>query len=127
MTRKYIRTELAPLPIGCYSQAVLVNETLYLAGQIPLNPLTGKLHGETFSEQLIQVCHNISGVLDAVNADFSKIVRLTVYLRNFEEDYRLVNDGLSQFFNDPYPARTTIGVAHLPLNALVEIEAIAVL
>ena len=118
--------ELAPTPKGCYEQAVSSDNTLYLAGQIGLNPETGQLVGEGFVEQFTQVLQNMLSVLQAAGSDLSKVVKLTVYLSNFEQDYAQVDTVMGQFFIAPFPARTTIGVAQLPLNSLVEVDAIAV-
>ena len=123
--RDYVKTELAPIPRGCYEQAVSFNNTLYLAGQIPLDPVTGQLVGDDFAVQLRQIFQNISSVLQAAGSDFSKVLKLTVYLSNFEQDYPKVDSVMNELFIAPFPARTTIGVAKLPLNSLVEVDAIA--
>lgn len=124
--RDYVKTELAPTPRGCYEQAVSFNNTLYLAGQIGLDPVSGQLVTESFEAQLTQIFQNISSVLQAAGSDLSKVLKLTVYLGNFDQDYLKVDSIMSQFFNAPFPARTTIGVAKLPLNSFVEVDAIAV-
>ena len=122
--RKYVTTELAPTPRGCYSQAVSSDNILYHAGQIGLDPLTGQLSGQDFEAQFTQILENTSAIAQAAGSDLTKVVKLTVYLKNFDEDYPKVDNVMSKFFEAPYPARTTIGVAQLPANALVEVDAI---
>jgi len=125
--RDYVKTALAPTPKGCYEQAVSFNNTLYLAGQIPLDPATGQLVADDFETQLSQIFQNILSVLQAAGSDFGKVLKLTVYLSHFDQDYPKVDSVMSQFFVAPFPARTTIGVAQLPLNSLVEVDAVAAL
>ncbi len=119
-----IQTALAPRPIGAYSQAVVVDDVVYLSGQIAIDPATGELVGQTFEEQIKQVFLNMAAVLSAAGGELSQIVKLTIYLKNFAEDYPKLNEGMVNFFFDNYPARTTIGVSALPKNALVEIDAV---
>jgi 2-iminobutanoate/2-iminopropanoate deaminase len=122
--RRYVTTELAPTPKGCYSQAVSSDNILYHAGQLGLDPVTGQMSGPDFETQFTQILENISAVAQAADSDLTQVIKLTVYLKNFDEDYPKVDGVMSQFFEIPYPARTTIGVAQLPANALVEVDAI---
>lgn len=122
--REFVKTELAPIPKGSYSQAVSIDKTLYLAGQIGTDPATGELAAD-FAAQLKQIFLNMAAVLQAAGSDLSKVVKLTVYLQNFDQDYLNLDGIMNAFFNEPFPARTTIGVAQLPRNAVVEVDAIA--
>lgn len=123
--RKIISSEKAPSAIGSYSQAVEALNTLYLSGQIPLDPKTMELVTGTVLEQVRQIFENMKMVLEAWNSNLDDVVKLTVYLTNLS-DVVAVNEGIAQCFNSPFPARTTIQVSALPKNATVEIEAIAV-
>ncbi|MCD6046529.1 MAG: RidA family protein [Gammaproteobacteria bacterium] len=123
----FVQTELAPKAIGCYSQAVSEGKTLYLSGQIALDPVSGQLIGETFEAQLIQVLTNISSVLQAGSSDLTQVLKLTVYIKNFAEDYPKLNGVMENFFQAPFPARSAVGVAALPKDALVEVDAIALI
>ncbi len=123
--RKVIQTENAPAAIGSYSQAVEAGNTLYLAGQIPMNPKTMALVEGDMKKQVAQIFENMKHVLEAANSQLDDVVKLTVYLTNLS-DVAAVNEGIATYFKPPYPARTTIQVSALPKNAVVEIEAIAV-
>ena len=125
--RKIIQSALVPRPIGVYSQAVQVDSTVYLSGQIGMNAATGDLEGDTFEIQLQQIFTNMTALMRAAGGEVSQIVKLTVYLRNFDEDYPKLDEKMRDFFFAEAPARTTVGVAALPKNALVEIDAIATL
>jgi len=124
--KQYIQTELAPQPLGCYSQAILSNHTLYLAGQLGLDPETLDLP-DTVEAQLEQIFLNMASVIQAAGGDLKDIVKLTVYLKDYPRDRKCVDEVMDKYFDPPYPVRTTIGVAALPRDALVEIDAIAVL
>lgn len=124
--RKSITTEKAPAAIGSYSQAVISGNTLYLAGQIPMNPKTMGLVEGDMSKHVAQIFENMKGVLEAAKGDLDDVVKLTVYLINLS-DVVAVNEGIAQYFKQPFPARTTIQVSALPKNAMVEIDAIAVI
>lgn len=126
MTKAILHTDLAPQAIGPYSQAVWHGETLYLSGQIALEPQSGAFHNEDFATELKQILANIQGVLTAAGGDLSHLVKLTIYLIDFN-DFPLLNALLTEALPQPYPARTTVAVAALPKNARVEIEAIAVI
>ncbi len=121
--KKIISTDLAPKAIGPYSQGVSIGSLAFFSGQIPLDPKTGEMVGSTVEEQTIQVLKNIEGMLSAVNADFSKIVKTTIFLTTMN-DFAKVNEIYAQKFKSDPPARSTVAVAGLPRGAKVEIEVI---
>jgi reactive intermediate/imine deaminase len=123
MSRKIISTDKAPKAIGTYSQAVRVDNIVYLSGQIPLVTETMSLVSEDFSAQLHQVLHNLAAVADAADANLNDIVKLNVYLTNLD-NFPVVNEVMAEYFQQPYPARAAIGVSALPKGAQVEIDAI---
>ena len=123
---KIIHSEKAPKAIGPYSQAVLAGNTLYLSGQTPLDPSTGKLVEGDISAQARQVFENLAAVLAAADAGFAHVARVGIYLTDLG-NFAAVNEVMKQYFAEPYPARSTIGVAALPLGAAVEIDLVAVL
>jgi reactive intermediate/imine deaminase len=112
----------APRAIGAYSQAIRAGSTIYLSGQIGLDPET-MLLAEGIDAQVRRVFLNLQAVAAAAGGDLNDIVKLTVYLTDLS-DFPRVNDIMADFFRQPYPARATIGVAALPRNALVEIDAV---
>src|SRR5690606_35648415 len=124
-TMTIIHSEKAPKAIGPYSQAVLAGNTLYLSGQTPLDPSTGKLVEGDISAQARQVFENLKAVLAAADAGFADVVRVGIYLTDLG-NFAAVNEVMKQYFAEPYPARSTIGVASLPLGAAVEIDLVAV-
>ena len=124
--RSIIRTDSAPKAIGPYSQAVRAGDTLYLSGQIPLDPATGELVGGDIAAQTRRVFENLKAVLAAGDASFGDVVRVGIYLTDLG-NFAVVNDVMKQYFTEPYPARSTIGVAALPRGAAVEIDVVAVL
>ena len=126
MEKTIIKTTQAPQAIGPYSQAVQVGNMLFAAGQIPLNPATGELVTESFEAQVRQVLKNIEGVLQAVGANFSNVVKTTVFLKDMAQ-FAEMNAIYAQYFTENPPARSTIQVARLPKDADIEIEVIAVL
>ncbi len=123
--RKTINTFSAPMAIGTYSQAIQVGKTVYLSGQIPLDPDTMNLIEGDFTAQIMQIFENLKSVAEAAGGSLKDIVKLTVFLLDFA-NFPAVNVVMQQYFQEPFPARTTIGVAALPKNALVEIDAIMV-
>ena len=125
MTRKAIATPSAPSALGTYSQAIRAGDTVYLSGQIPLDPESMKLVSGT-REQIHQVFRNLRAVANAADSDFGDLVKLNVYLIDLA-DFALVNEVMAEYFDEPYPARAAIGVASLPLGARVEMEGILVL
>ena len=118
-----IATEKAPQAIGTYSQAVKVGNTVYLSGQIPLDPKTMTMISDDFSEQVVQVFENLTAVCHAAGGDMSDIVKLNIFLTDLSH-FATVNEIMSRYFNQPYPARAAIGVKQLPKDALVEMDGI---
>ncbi len=125
MSKTIINTPNAPGAIGTYSQAVNVNGTVYLSGQIALDPQTMELVQGT-REQIDRVFRNLRAVAQAAGGDLSHIVKLTIYLSDLA-NFPLVNEVMSTYFHEPYPARAAIGVAALPKGSEVEIEGLMVL
>lgn len=126
MSIKSIHTDNAPAAIGPYSQAITDGHTVYVSGQIPINPATGEFAGATIEEQAKQSLTNISNILKAAGTDMSHVVKTTVLLKNIQ-DFGAMNEVYATFFTAPYPARSAFQAADIPKGALVEIEAIAVL
>ena len=122
--RKVVSTKKAPGTIGPYSQAVEVNGTLYISGQVPINPETGKLSGDTITEQTEQVLKNIRFVVNAAGYSMKEIVKTTCMLQDIN-DFAEMNKAYEKFFPDNPPARAAYEVAKLPLNVKIEIDAIA--
>jgi len=122
----FIATKEAPHAIGPYSQAVRSGNTLYLSGQIPLDPATGNLIEGDFAAQSRRVFDNLRAVLRAAGAEFRDVTRATVYLTDLD-NFQTLNSIYAQYFGDHKPARSTVGVAQLPRGAAVEIDLIAVI
>jgi reactive intermediate/imine deaminase len=126
MTAKtIIETDAAPAAIGPYSQAVRAGATVYLSGQIPLDPSTQQVVGDAFELQAKQVFDNLDAVARAAGGTLADIVKLTVYLTDLGR-FAEVNEIMSGYFDAPYPARAAIGVAALPRGVQIEIDAILV-
>lgn len=126
MTRKIIHSDRAPKAIGPYSQAVRCGNTVYLSGQTPIDPATGKLVEGSIEVQTTRIFENLKAVVTAAGGSFDQIARVGIYLTdlaNFVE----VNKVMASYFSEPYPARSTIGVAQLPMGSPVEIDAVLVL
>ncbi|MEY3107409.1 MAG: hypothetical protein RIT35_1587 [Pseudomonadota bacterium] len=123
MSKEIIHTDKAPKAIGTYSQAVKVDRTVYLSGQIPLVPETMSIIDGDISDQITQVFENLKAVANAAGGDFSDIVKLNVFLTDLS-NFPLVNEIMGHYFQEPYPARAAIGVAALPKNVAVEMDAI---
>ena len=122
--KNIIHTEEAPAAIGPYSQACLVNGTLYISGQIPVDPATGKLV-EGIDKETHQVMKNLQAILHKAGMDFSNAVKTTIFLKNMD-DFAVVNEIYASYFdNGQYPARVTVQVSCLPKNVDVEISMIA--
>ena len=119
---KAISTRDAPGAIGTYSQAVRAGDTVYLSGQIPLDPKTMQIV-EGFDNQVKRVFDNLRAVCRAAGGDFNQVVRVTVYLTDLA-NFAKVNEIMATYFSEPYPARAAVGVASLPRAAAVEIDAI---
>jgi len=127
MTNKaIIHSEQAPEAIGTYSQAVKVNSTVYLSGQIPLNPETMTLVEGDFAAQAHQVFKNLNEVCLAANGTLQDVVKLNLYLTDLS-NFPIVNEVMAQYFSEPYPARAAVGVSELPKGAVVEADGIMVL
>ena len=122
---KPISTPDAPAAIGTYSQAVRAGDTVYLSGQIPLDPKTMQLV-EGFENQVKRVFDNLRAVCRAAGGDFDRVVRITVYLVDLG-NFAKLNEIMATCFKEPYPARVAIGVASLPRGAQVEVDAVLVL
>lgn len=126
MTREVIATKNAPGAIGAYSQAVKAGNTVYVSGQIPLVPATMEVVEGDVVANIRQVFENLKAVCEASGGSLQDIVKLTVYLTDLK-DFGDVNEVMAEFFKEPYPARAAIGVAQLPKDVPVEVDAIMVL
>jgi reactive intermediate/imine deaminase len=127
MTNKaIISTEQAPAAIGTYSQAIKVNNTVYLSGQIPLVPETMQMVEGDFAAQAEQVFMNLQAVCRAANGDLQDIVKLNIYLTDLSH-FPMVNEIMGRFIKQPYPARAAIGVKELPRGAMIEADGIMVI
>ena len=126
MTKQIISTERAPQAIGTYSQAVRAGDTVYLSGQIPLDPATMTLVDGDIDAQIHRVFDNLAAVAEAAGGSFRDVVKLNVFLTDLGHFAR-VNDIMAEYFQQPYPARAAIGVAALPRGAGVEMDAVLVL
>jgi 2-iminobutanoate/2-iminopropanoate deaminase len=124
MTRQAISTSNAPAAVGPYSQAIVVGELVFCAGQGAIDPTTQELRRGTIEEETERTLRNLEAVLDAAGATFADVVKTTVFLADIN-DFAAMNDVYARFFPDPPPARTTVEVAALPKGFKVEIEAIA--
>lgn len=120
-----IKTGAAPQAIGVYSQAIKSGNTVYLSGQIPLDPHTAELITTSIEAQVEQVFKNLAAVAEAADGSLNHIVKLTVFLTDLS-DFPIINATMAKYFNDPYPARSTIEVSALPKGAAVEVEAVMV-
>ena len=120
--RRAIETGDAPEPIGPYSQALVAQGVLYCSGQVPLDPETGELIEGGIAEQARRCLQNLAAVCQAAGARLEDAARMTVYLTEME-DFPTVNEVYAEFFSEPFPVRSTVGVAALPMGALVEIDA----
>ncbi|MCY4350199.1 MAG: RidA family protein [Thiotrichales bacterium] len=125
MTRQAIATSSAPSAIGTYSQAIRAGDTVYLSGQIPLDPQTMELVSPDARAQIHQVFRNLGAVAQAAGSDFDDLVKLNIYLTDLT-DFPLVNEVMAEYFDEPYPARAAIGVSSLPKGARVEMEGVLV-
>lgn len=123
MSREIIATDKAPQAIGTYSQAVKVSNTVYLSGQIPLDPNTMEVVGGDMRAQINRVFENLQAVAQASGGSLDKFVKLNIFLTDLSH-FPLVNEIMAQYFSEPYPARAAIGVASLPKDVGVEMDAI---
>ncbi|MES1942717.1 endoribonuclease L-PSP [Salinisphaera sp. PC39] len=126
MTREILYTESAPAAIGPYSQGVKVGDTLYLSGQIPLDPATQDLVAGDIADQVRRVFDNLAAVAEAGGARLTDAVKVHFYLTDIG-DFAAVNEVMAEYFSEPYPARAAVGVAALPKGAQVEADAILVI
>jgi len=126
MAKQIIHTDAAPKAIGTYSQAVKVGNTVYLSGQIPLDPASMNLVDGDISAQITRVFENLKAVAQAAGGELSDVVKLNVFLTDLNH-FALVNEIMAGYFQQPYPARAAIGVASLPKGAPVEMDAIMVI
>ena len=125
MSRQVIHTENAPAAIGTYSQAILVGNTLYLSGQIGLDPYSMELV-EGIEAQIRRVFDNLKAVCEVAGGSLADIAKLNIFLTDLS-NFQLVNQIMGEYFAQPYPARAALGVASLPKNALVEMDGIVII
>jgi 2-iminobutanoate/2-iminopropanoate deaminase len=123
--KKIVNTSKAPAAIGPYSQAVQMNGTLYVSGQIPINPETGKLVEGDIAAQTEQVFRNISAILESAGYEFSDVVKSTCLLSDMA-NFKAMNEVYGRYYSENQPARAAFAARELPLGALIEIETIAV-
>ncbi|WP_428311630.1 RidA family protein [Hydrocarboniphaga sp.] len=126
MSRRIIHTDNAPAAIGTYSQAVACGNTVYLSGQIPLDPKTMQLVNATIEDEIHQVFKNLAAVAEAAGASLTHVAKLNVYLTDLTH-FPKVNEIMGKYFSQPYPARAAVGVAALPKGARVEADAVLVI
>lgn len=122
--RDIVLTDKGPKPIGPYSQAVRSNGFLYLSGQVALDPKSGELVGSDVAQQTQQTLENVKGILEAAGSNLHHVVKTTVFLKDIN-DFAAMNETYAKYFPSAPPARSTVQVARLPKDALVEIEVIA--
>jgi len=123
VTRSIITTPKAPQAIGTYSQAVKCGSTVYVSGQIPLDPATAQLVAGDMEAQIRRVFDNLQAIVQAAGGDFSQVAKLNVFLVDLAH-FQLVNKVMSEYFREPYPARAALGVAALPKGAQVEMDCV---
>lgn len=126
MSSTVVSTPAAPAAIGPYSQAIRAGDTVYLSGQIALDPATGQLVAGDFEAQVRRAFENLKAVCEAAGGSLAQCTKLTLFLTDLGEFAR-VNEVMAQYFSQPYPARSTVGVASLPRGAQFEVEAVMVL
>lgn len=122
--KKIVNSPLAPAAIGPYSQAVIVNDTIYVSGQLPIDAQTGEFVEGTLKDKFTQIFKNIGYILNEGGFDFCDVVKTTVYLTDMS-DFAEMNEVYAQFFKEPYPARVAYSVKTLPKNSVAEVEVIA--
>ncbi|HAW93288.1 MULTISPECIES: RidA family protein [unclassified Arsukibacterium] len=123
MSKVIIRTEAAPAAIGTYSQAVKIGTTVYLSGQIPLVPASMQMVSEDFAEQTHQVFKNLAAVCEAAGGTLNNMAKLNIFLVDLGQ-FATVNQVMSEYFAEPYPARAAVQVSALPRGAQIEIDGI---
>jgi 2-iminobutanoate/2-iminopropanoate deaminase len=122
--RDVVLTDKGPKPIGPYSQAIRANGFLYVSGQVALDPKTGEFVGSDIQQQTERTLQNVKGILEAAGSNMHHVVKTTVFLKDIN-DFSAMNEVYAKFFTLAPPARSTVQVARLPKDALVEIEVIA--
>jgi 2-iminobutanoate/2-iminopropanoate deaminase len=122
---KIIQTKNAPAPIGPYNQAVVHENTIYISGQVALDPQSGKMDNANIAEETHQVMRNLGAVLEAAGSDYDHIIKCSIFILDMNE-FKAINEVYASFFKDHHPARETVEVSRLPAGARVEISAIAV-
>ncbi|MCK9244006.1 MAG: Rid family detoxifying hydrolase [Candidatus Marinimicrobia bacterium] len=125
VNRKVVDTPSAPRASGPYSQAIISNNFVFTAGQLPIDPRTGRLAAEDFEGQLRQVLRNLEAVLQAAGTDLKNVVKFTVFISDMA-NFSILNKVFSEYFPESAPARSAFQASRLPLDVLIEIEAIAV-
>ncbi|MCB5225208.1 RidA family protein [Alishewanella sp. 16-MA] len=123
MSKVIIRTDAAPAAIGTYSQAVKIGTTVYLSGQIPLVPATMQFVSDDFAEQTHQVFKNLAAVCEAAGGSLNDMVKVNIFLIDLSQ-FAVVNQIMSQYFAEPYPARAAVQVSALPRGAQIEIDGV---
>jgi reactive intermediate/imine deaminase len=126
VSKQIISTADAPAAIGVYSQAVRVGNTIWVSGQIPLDPATKEMVGGDVEAQVRRVFENLKAIVLAAGASLDDVVKATVFLTDLK-NFALVNQVMAEYFREPYPARAAVGVAALPRGAQVEVECIVAL
>jgi 2-iminobutanoate/2-iminopropanoate deaminase len=126
MGKEIISTGNAPAAVGPYSQGVRIGNLVYTAGQVALDPASGQLVGNDTPAQTERVLQNLTAILEAAGTSLENVVKTTVFLANMD-DFNAMNEVYGRYFSQNQPARTTVQVARLPRNALVEIEAVAII
>jgi reactive intermediate/imine deaminase len=126
MSKQIISTPHAPAAIGVYSQAVRVGNTIWVSGQIPLDPKTKEMVSPEIEPQIRQVFENLKAIVSAAGAGLDDVVKATVFLVDLSH-FALVNKVMAEYFREPYPARAAVGVSALPRGAQVEVECIVAL
>jgi len=124
--KRVIKSANAPAPIGPYSQAVLIENTLYISGQIALDANTGELETESIQKETKKVMDNLGAVLNEVGADYSNIVKCSIFVSDMN-NFAAINDVYAHYFTSDFPARETVEVSRLPKDVNVEISAIAII
>ena len=125
MSKTIIKTSNAPTPIGPYNQAILAGDTLYIAGQVCIDPATNNLKNKDLQEETTQVMKNLEAILKEANMDFSHVAKTTIFLTDMNR-FTEVNEVYGKFFSDNFPARETVQVSALPKFVNVEISMIAI-
>ncbi len=124
--KKIVKTNQAPAPVGPYNQAVVAGNFVFTAGQIAIDPVSGRLEENDVRKQTRRVIRNLQAVLEAAGSDLSRVVKTTVFLKDMN-DFAAMNEVYAEFFTEDAPARSAVEVARLPKDVLVEIECVALL